>query len=221
VSITPKNWATFQHYKNRSPAWIKLHRGLLDDFAYSRLPVASRALAPMLWLLASEYEHGAISLTFEEIAFRFRMSEEELTSAINPLIEAMFFSVTSKVLAPRKRTACLEKEREREKEKEICPVARATRTRQTYSEDFETNFWKPFPRTAIMSKKEAWREWMKLDPDQRFAACQAIDPYKIHLKQNPTLQAVHACRFLSQNRAEGILEIAAEKPKFDIRSSMI
>jgi hypothetical protein len=62
---------------------------------------------------------------------------------------------------------------------------------------------------------------MKLDPEQRLAACQAIEPYRRHLKQNPTLQAVHACRFLSQNRAEGILEIAAESPRFDIRSSMI
>lgn len=221
MSITPKNWATFQHYKDRSPAWIKLHRGLLDDFAYSRLPVASKALAPLLWLLASEYEGGTIPSTFEEIAFRLRMTEAELTDAINPLISAGFFFQDSKPIAVRKRRACLEKEEEREEEKEHCPVAKATRTREKYSEEFETSFWKPFPRTAIMSKKEAWREWMKLDPGQRLAACQAIEPYRRHLKQNPTLNAVHACRFLSQNRAEGILEIAAEKPAIDIRSSMI
>jgi hypothetical protein len=105
--------------------------------------------------------------------------------------------------------------------KESCRVAKATPTKKEYSEDFEINFWKPFPRTAIMSKKEAWREWMKLDPAQRLAHCRAIEPYRRHLKQNPTLHAVHACRFLSQNRAEGILEIAAEKPKFDIRSSIV
>lgn len=114
-----------------------------------------------------------------------------------------------------------EKGKEEKGKEESCPVPRGTRTKTTYSDDFETNFWKPFPRTAIMSKKEAWREWMKLDPGQRMAACQAIDPYRRHLKQNPMLQAVHACRFLSQNRAEGILEIAAEKPAIDIRSSMI
>lgn len=220
MSITPKNWSTFQHYKDRSPAWIKLHRGLLDDFAYSRLPVASKALAPLLWLLASEYEGGVIPSTFEEIAFRLRMTEEELTEAINPLIEAKFFSQDSKPLARRKQPAGLEKEREVEKEKEHCPVAKATRTLVTYSEDFEQNFWKPFPRTAIMSKKEAWREWMKLEPEQREAACRAIPGYDAHLKKNPTLHAVHACRFLSQNRAEGILEIAAEKPKFDVRAHL-
>jgi hypothetical protein len=102
-----------------------------------------------------------------------------------------------------------------------CRVAKATPTKNEYSEDFETNFWKPFPRTAIMSKKEAWREWMKLDLEQRLANCRAIEPYRRHLAQNPTLHAVHACRFLSQNRAEGILELAAEKPSINIRSSMI
>jgi hypothetical protein len=39
-----KNWTQFQHYRHRRPPWIKLHHGLLDDFAWHRLPEASRAL---------------------------------------------------------------------------------------------------------------------------------------------------------------------------------
>jgi hypothetical protein len=35
-----KNWAEFQHYRSRRPPWIKLHRGLLDDYAWHRLPEA-------------------------------------------------------------------------------------------------------------------------------------------------------------------------------------
>lgn len=105
--------------------------------------------------------------------------------------------------------------------KEPCPVAKTTRTKVVYSDDFETSFWKPFPRTEIMSKKHAWREWMRLDPEQRLAACRAIEPYRRHLQKNPTLHAVHACRFLSQNRAEGILEMAAEKPRFDVRAHIV
>lgn len=120
-----------------------------------------------------------------------------------------------------RRMVAPEENRKEEKEEERRPVARATRTKEKYSADFETQFWKPFPRTAIMSKKEAWREWMKLAPDQRLAACKALEPYRRHLAKNPTLNAVHACRFLSQDRAEGILEIAAEKPAYDIRSSLV
>jgi len=115
--ITPKNWASFQHYKNRSPAWIKLHRGLLDDFAFSRLPLASRALAPMLWLLASEYENGAIDATVEELAFRFRVSDQDMRDALTPLIESGFF-IASETLARCKQAACLEKEDIEKVEKE-------------------------------------------------------------------------------------------------------
>ena len=47
--------------------------------------------------------------------------------------------------------------------KESCRVAKATPTKNEYSEDFETNFWKPFPRTPIMAKKEAWQAYPRRD----------------------------------------------------------
>jgi hypothetical protein len=104
MTITPKDWGTFQHYKTRSPPWIKLHRRLLDNFDFARLPVASRALAPMLWILASEYEGGRITATLEEMAFRFRTSVDELSSALTPLIDRGFF-IASGSLAVRKQCA--------------------------------------------------------------------------------------------------------------------
>jgi hypothetical protein len=104
---------------------------------------------------------------------------------------------------------------------ESCRVAKATPIKKEYSEDFEANFWKPYPKSPNMSKKEAWREWLKLSPAKRLAACQAIPGYERHLKQKPNLETVHACRFLSQERAETILELAAERPKFDIRGSIV
>src|SRR6266404_900426 len=109
MSLTPKNWKSFQHYTNRAPSWIKLHRGLLDDYTFHRLPLASRALAPLLWLLASEYENGTITASFDEIAFRFRISLDDLQSGIKPLIDAGFF-LASEPLAECKPDACLEEE---------------------------------------------------------------------------------------------------------------
>ena len=94
-----KNWPTFQHYKDRSPPWIKLHKGLLDDFNYQRLPIASRALAPMLWLLASESMDGSIDSEPEKLAFRLRTSEQDITDGLNPLIEAGFLTAASNSLA--------------------------------------------------------------------------------------------------------------------------
>ena len=99
MKLIPKNWDAFQHYKHRSPPWIKLHRNLLDDMHFQRLPVASKALAPMLWLLASESNDGVIHRTPEEIAFRLRMTEKDVINAIKPLIYMGFFIDDDNMLA--------------------------------------------------------------------------------------------------------------------------
>ena len=111
MTLTPKNWHEFQHYKDRKPSWIKLHRSLLDDYVFHGLPDASRALAPVLWLLASEYEDGIIPCTLQELAFRLRMSVKQLEVALSPLIESGFFN-DSAPLAEPEQVASLEKERE-------------------------------------------------------------------------------------------------------------
>ncbi|CAN7244229.1 hypothetical protein LJR175_000989 [Variovorax sp. LjRoot175] len=101
----PKNWKSFQHYKDRAPPWIKLHRSLLDDRQYQRLPLASRALAPMLWLLAAEAKDGAFEGAVEELAFRLRTTEGEIEAGLKPLIDASFFAVEEQnaIASPQSR----------------------------------------------------------------------------------------------------------------------
>ena len=72
----------------------------------------------MLWLLASESNNGVIHRSAEEIAFRLRMTEKDVISAIKPLIEIGFFIDADNVLAPCLQDANTEREKEREKEKE-------------------------------------------------------------------------------------------------------
>ena len=119
VRITPKNWKAFQHYGNRKPPWIKLHRSLLDNFDFACLPLASKALAPCLWLLASEREDTVIEATIDEIAFRVRMTPAEVKSGIKGLIDKGFFIDASNMLAGREQSAILDIERETETEKKI------------------------------------------------------------------------------------------------------
>lgn len=100
--IIPRNWAEFQHYKKRSPPWIRLHRKLLDDYDFQRLPLASKALAPMLWLLASESkdtERPEIDADPDRLAFRLRITKTEAIESLIPLIDAGFFEIASGVLA--------------------------------------------------------------------------------------------------------------------------
>jgi hypothetical protein len=65
----------------------------------------------MLWLLASESNDGAITMSPEEIAFRLRMSEKDVISAIKPLIDNGFFIEDSNMLANRLQDATTEKSR--------------------------------------------------------------------------------------------------------------
>lgn len=116
--IEPKDWKEFQHYTKRSPPWIKLHKKLLDNYDFHCLPDASRALAPMLWLLASEFDDGKITATYDAIAFRLHMTQQDFVKALNPLVEAEFFSAASETLAERKQSAIPETEREAEIEVE-------------------------------------------------------------------------------------------------------
>lgn len=114
-----KNWSDFQHYKDRSPPWIKLHRGLLDNFDYARLPIASKALAPLLWLLAAESNDGTVNVDPAYLSFRTRISVDEVNEGLNPLIHLGFVEVASNVLAECLQDACLEREGETEGEGEI------------------------------------------------------------------------------------------------------
>lgn len=88
MPLTPKNWTSFQHYKDRAPAWIKLHRGLLDNIEYYRLsPEAGKAL-PLVWLLASERD--GIVPEAAELSFRLRVSEDLAADILTELVEREF-----------------------------------------------------------------------------------------------------------------------------------
>jgi hypothetical protein len=131
--IRPRNWRNFQHYKQRRPPWIRLHRTLLDDFEFASLTCEARALAPLLWLLASEESDGMIVADTSRLAFRFRWAESVLDAALDDLIDRGFFELlagdeasASVLLASRKQNVTSETETEAEAEAET-----ETETEQT------------------------------------------------------------------------------------------
>jgi hypothetical protein len=114
LSLQVSNWREFQHYRNRRPPWIKLHRTLLDNYDFHCLPIASRAIAPCLWLIASDDENGVIECASESLAFRLRISEEDLLVALKPLVQRGFFIDASNALADCSQLAMPEREGEGE-----------------------------------------------------------------------------------------------------------
>ena len=141
-----KNWSDFQHYKDRAPPWVKLHHALLDDFEFHCLPVASRAIAPMLWLLASENLDGSISDDLTKVAFRLRMTIEDVQIALKPLIDKGFVVSDSNVLADCKQHALPETETETETEARKPTVSPVKQSNPKYPkpDDVEQSVWDDF-----------------------------------------------------------------------------
>ena len=130
--LRPKNWSKCQHYKDRNPPWIKLHRDLLNDRDFMCLPIASKAIAPLLWLLASESKTGEFNANVIELAFRLRMTEKEVNDGLNPLISKGFFLDASGVLAECLQVAIPETETGTERE---------TKTKKSKSITLELPDW--------------------------------------------------------------------------------
>lgn len=51
-----KNWRDHQHYKKRSPPWIKLHRAVIEDYAFATLKDKTKAHLMLIWVLAAGTE---------------------------------------------------------------------------------------------------------------------------------------------------------------------
>lgn len=55
--LAVRNFARFQHYKDRQPEWIKLYPSVLEDYAFVSLPDASKAHLLLIWALASRIDN--------------------------------------------------------------------------------------------------------------------------------------------------------------------
>jgi len=114
MKLIPKNWNEFQQYKDRKPSWIKLHRDLLNDFAYSSVQIGTKATLPLLWLLACEYDDGIIDASVEEIAFRIHIDEKTVDKALKELINKKFFTLVQDCTEAYEMVPREEKRRDRE-----------------------------------------------------------------------------------------------------------
>ena len=81
-----KNWAKFQHFKDRRPPWVKLYRDLLDDPDWHELDAEAAKILVSLWLLASEDEtQEGVLPDAKRIAFRLRLPVNKVNQALTKL----------------------------------------------------------------------------------------------------------------------------------------
>lgn len=119
-----KNWEEFQHYTNRLPPWIKLHRELLTDYDFCHLPDETKGHLMMTWLLASQMD-GRVPDDPRWIAQRIGANKPV---NLKQLVDGGWLvreQVASKPLAPRKQSAPVETETYKTTETERETEARA------------------------------------------------------------------------------------------------
>lgn len=103
-----KNWEEFQHYKDRCPPWIKLHRDLLNDYNFVCLQDASKLHLMLIWLLASQMDN---KIPADPDFIKQRLSIKGKIN-LKELIDKGFLIDDSGVLAGCKQVAVLETETE-------------------------------------------------------------------------------------------------------------
>lgn len=52
-----KNLEKWQHYKDRTPPWIKLHRDILNDYEFTTLEDHQKAHLMLIWVVASQMDN--------------------------------------------------------------------------------------------------------------------------------------------------------------------
>lgn len=160
-------WEQYQHYRDRSPPWIKLHRGTLTSRTWVTLDDAGRVLAVACMLIAAD--------TGNEIptdpAYIRRRAYLDHDPDFAPLVAVGFIELVSDIkalaedrkhmLAPRKQviaSACSESEGEREQ-------------RRGEEKDNSAS-----TRSAERRGSRLAEDWKPSAEDRAFAADHGLDP---------------------------------------------
>ena len=156
-----KNWEKFQHFKDRTPPWIKLYRNLLDDPDWHELDPAASKILVMLWLVASEsHQSDGVLPHTKKLAFRLRISEKNLCNVLSQLSNWLI-QLDNSTITDCYQTDAPERARE-ETETETETDIRASAKQESQLEHFET-FWVSYPRKK--NKGDAEKAWRVVRPD--------------------------------------------------------
>lgn len=160
MTIRIKNWARFQHFKDRKPPWIKLYRDLLDDLKWHELDSEAAKVLVMLWLIAAESD-GELP-DFKELAFRLRITERSIKSIVSRLshwlVQDDIKPISDSALISSQYHADngvipLARSQERETEKET----------EAISHSMFEKFWEVWPKSERKGAKgECFAKWEKL-----------------------------------------------------------
>ncbi len=148
--LTVKNWHTFQHFKDRCPPWIKLHKSILDQRDINAISDGAFRVLVSCWLIASEDKEmkGRIE-SIDDIAFRMRVDKSKVDKALREL-ESFLIQDDIKTISDRYRDDAPETETEAETKEEKSRAA------------FEL-FWQAYPsHRRKTGQDKCLRLWLRM-----------------------------------------------------------
>lgn len=204
------NWETFQHYKDRSPPWIKLHRQLLTKRQWHHLSGDAAKLLVELWLVASESEDGTIPMSTEDLGWRQRRDTPSVAALLLELEREGFLDLSihdaGAVLAVCGRDAIPEERRGELQERDIKKLP----GRGTDVEKSDGERW-----AELMGVIRDTAGLGKLDGD-RMKRSASVAKQMIDSGETPEriMDAIHGVRYLTDR---GKTWLRAREP-FDLRA---
>ena len=200
AQLKVRNWEKFQHYKDRSPPWIKLHFALLSSEDWVTLDDASKLLAVVCMLVASRNE----GMVPDNPAYMKRVAYLDALPDFAPLISCGFLEkpladASTAQASARPETETDKKESLSETSSDEKPKARRKRV---YPPDFEA-VWLEYPTDPNMSKAEALDAYAKLDAADKDALAASIRPFRDYCRAHPDYRPIHLCRFIVKRRFDG------------------
>jgi len=186
MKIRVRSFDKYQHYKHRTPPWVKIHRKALSDRDFSSLPDSAWRLAWEILLLSSENGDRG-SLEFEaasDLSWRLRrpISKGDLQALGSIGFIVPLDDDASAMLATRQQGACSETETETETEKTIPARSKAKKRtkkgRKTTGPDGFERWWSIYRRAlSVLRDKGDCIDLWQTEKLEQFAdgMCRKLD----------------------------------------------
>ena len=157
-----KNWKEFQHFKDRNPPWIKLHKNILEKRDINMISDRYFRVLIGLWLLASEDKNLEGNLPeIEDISFRLRIPENEIEESLQGLSDFLIFDDIT-VISERYQDDEPEKRRDREETEKIYECEFFSVEKKKHEK-----YQNAYPLVDIGEEYKKMLAWLESNPTKR------------------------------------------------------
>jgi hypothetical protein len=178
-----KNWKRHQHYKNRTPPWIKLHREILDDPKFVFMDPSEFKVLILCWLIASETDDGSLPAS-DVLAFRLRLASNVLADCVSSLCAKGLVVDASNQPSPCKQDASnvLAQSRVETETEEIIVLnkpplstTKKARLKQADMPDGFKEFWDAYGKKVNV--KKSIKYWSDMSTEEKAECMIAVPKY--------------------------------------------